>query len=82
MTINYEEILNKEQKIEILKNRISQLIIEGYQNSIGIKVAVNLNDQEKIDQIQSILNIIEVSLLTHKEELDLLTESDTEEKSE
>ena len=82
MTINYEEILNKEQKIEILKNRISQLIIEGYQNSIGIKVAVNLNDQERIDQIQNILNIIEISLLTHKQELDLLTESDTEEKSE
>lgn len=80
--INYDDILSVEQKKNILNNRISQLIIEGYQNSVGMKVAINLNDQERIDQIQNILNIIEVSLLTHKQELDLLTESDTEEKSE
>ena len=82
MAINYEEILNKDQKIQILNNRLSQLIVEGYQNSIGMKTAVRLGSQEQIDQIQNILNIIEVSVLTHKEELDLLNANNSEEKSE
>lgn len=82
MAINYEEILNKDQKIQILNNRLSQLVVEGYQNSIGMKTAIKLGNQEQIDQIQNILNIIEVSVLTHKEELDLLNANDSEEKSE
>ena len=78
MAINYEEILNKDQKAQIINNRLSQLIVEGYQNTIGMKTAVRLGNQEQIDQIQNILNIIEVSILTHKEELDALIDSKKE----
>ena len=79
MAIDYENILNKEQKSQLLNGRLSQLVVEGYQNSIGMKVAVKLGNQEQIDQIQNILNIIEVSILTHKEELDaLMSESDAD----
>lgn len=71
-------MLTNEQKIQVLNNRISQLVVEGYQNSIGLKVANKLNDQEKIDQIQTILDIIKVSLETHIEELNLLIETKAE----
>lgn len=70
--MNYENILTKEQKIQILNNRMSQLVLEGYQNTVGMKTAVKLGNQDQIDQIQNILNIIEVSLETHNEELQLL----------
>ena len=70
--MEYEKFLTLDQKIQILNSRVSQLVIEGYQNSIGLKVANNLGKQEQIDQINEILNVIEVSLETHKEELEKL----------
>lgn len=82
MAINYDELLTIDQKVQILNNRMSQLIVEGYQNSVGMKTAVKLNLQEQIDQIQHILNIIEASLVSHKEELDSLLASKNEEQSE
>lgn len=82
MAIDYENILNKEQKAQLLNSRLSQLVVEGYQNSIGMKTAIKLGNQEQIDQIQNILNIIEVSILTHKEELDALMSEDDADQSE
>lgn len=76
--MNYETMLTNDQKMQVLNNRISQLVIEGYQNSIGLKVANKLGDQEKIEQIQTILDIIKVSLETHIEELNFLIETKTE----
>lgn len=77
--MEYENILTKDQKIQIINNRMSQLVLEGYQNSIGMKTAIKLGNQEQIDQIQNILNIIKVSIETHNEELQALL---AEEQSE
>lgn len=74
----HEEVLTKEEKIKILRSRVSQLIIEEYQNFVGLKVANKLNDQERINQIQEILDIIKVSLDVHIEELDSLLSSESE----
>lgn len=76
--MNYDSMLTTEQKVQILNNRISQLVIEGYQNSVGLKVANKLEDQEKIEQIQTILDIIKVSLETHIEELNALSSTQSD----
>ena len=76
MAINYDEVLTTEQKIQILNTRISNLVLEGYQNSIGLKVAKALENQERIEAIEEILDIIEASLRIHNEELTALSKSD------
>lgn len=82
MAIDYNSILNSEQKAQILNNRLSQLIIEGYQNSIGLKTAKVLENQEQIDQIEEVLKIIEASIIMHKQELDTVLAEGSKEKSE
>lgn len=73
MSIDFNEVLNSEQKAEIIKQRITQFAAEAYQHELNKKTAEQLGSEEQIENINKNLEILETAIAIHKEELTKLS---------
>jgi hypothetical protein len=71
MTINYNDILTIEQKVEILTKRINSFAVEAYTLSMNLKVIEN---EQEIARQSSQLAELEKAIAVHQEEITKLTE--------
>ena len=69
MTIDYNNILNPEQKRSIVSQRISQLAAELYQHSLNKKAFENIADEAGVESTDKAITILESALAVHEEEL-------------
>ena len=78
MTIDYNNILNPEQKRSIVSQRISQLAAELYQHSLNKKAFENIGDEPGVESTEKAIIILESAINVHESELKSLPEMPTE----
>lgn len=69
MAIDFAAFIADEQKAEIIKQRLNQFIVEGYQLSLNKKAAVKLEKQDQVEAIDANLALLEAAIVSHQEEL-------------
>ena len=74
MALDYDKIITKTQKQDLLKNRINQMVFEAYQLSINLKVVEN--DEASKAQIQSQIDELERAINIHIDEHNSLNRSE------
>lgn len=74
MALDYDKIITKTQKQDLLKNRINQMVFEAYQLSINLKVVEN--DETAKAQIQSQIDELERAINIHIDEHNSLNKSE------
>jgi hypothetical protein len=72
MSIDYNSLLTSEQKKQILEARISQFASEAYQVSLNLTTAEKLGNPEQIEKIKNSLQLLEIAITVHQEELKLI----------
>lgn len=72
MSINFDEVLTNEQKVEIIQQRITQFAAEAYQHQLNKKTAEQLGSEDQIENIDKNLEILETAINVHKAELNKL----------
>lgn len=74
MSINYNELLTNEQKLQILEGRLSQFASEAYQVKLNLATAQEIgSSEEQIEKIKANLNMLETAIKIHQEEIKLLS---------
>jgi len=73
MSIDYNSLLTSEQKKQILEARISQFASEAYQVSLNLTTAEKLGNPEQIEKIKNSLQLLEIAITVHQEELKLIS---------
>ncbi len=76
MSIDFDSVLTKEQKAEILQQRITQFAAEAYQHSLNLKTAETLDQGDQVEQIKKNLEILEAAIKVHKDELSALPKAE------
>ena len=72
MTIDYNNLLNSEQKRNLISQRISQFATELYQHSLNKKTFENVADEAGIESTNKAIAILESAINIHEEELQSL----------
>jgi hypothetical protein len=73
MSIDYNSLLTSERKKQILEARISQFASEAYQISLNLATAEKLGNPEQIEKIKNSLQLLEIAITVHQEELKLIS---------
>lgn len=73
MAIDFASFIAKEQQSEIIKQRLNQFIVEGYQLSLNRKAAEKLQKDDQLEAIDGNLALLEVAIEVHQEELQKLS---------
>lgn len=78
MAINFSELLSDDQKRTLIENRIAQFAAEGYQHTLNLTAAQNLEDEDLIEASQKAIDTLSAAIETHKAELATLPPAVTE----
>ena len=78
MTIDYNNILNPEQKRSIVSQRISQLAAELYQHSLNKKAFENIADEAGVESTDKAIAILQSAIGVHEDELNTLPAPEVE----
>ena len=73
MSIDYNSLLTSEQKKQILEARISQFASEAYQITLNLATAEKLGNPDQIEKIKNSLQLLEIAITVHQEELKLIS---------
>lgn len=74
MTINYEDLLTKEQKVNILQQRLAQFAAEAWQHQLNKQTAESLGDTASVENADNAISIINAAIAVHQQKLDELNE--------
>jgi hypothetical protein len=79
MSINFDELLTKEQKRQILEQRIQQFAVEAYQITLNTRLAENNGDEEAKANGETTLTTLESAINLYVAELDSLPTTEVSE---
>lgn len=67
--LDFNQLLNNEQKLEILNNRLRQFAAEAYQVNLNLKTAEQVAEPDQIQKIRDNLKLLETAIMVHQEEI-------------
>jgi hypothetical protein len=67
--LDYNQLLTSEQKLEILKNRLTQFASEAYQVNLNLQTAEKVAEPDQIQKIRDNLKLLETAIGVHQEEI-------------
>jgi excinuclease UvrABC nuclease subunit len=70
--MQFSDLLTKEQKEEILKEKLMQFYVEGYQLSLNLQVAKDTNNGTALNESHSAIKTLEVAVAVYTKELESL----------
>lgn len=73
MSMDFGALIASEQKVEIIKQRLTQFITEGYQLSLNRQSAEKLGKEDQLEIIDNNLTLLETAILVHQAELSALS---------
>lgn len=69
MAIDFNNLLTVEQKRSLLEQRIQQFASEAYQHELNRQIAVNVEDEQAVQQSEQALVTLEAAITVHEAEL-------------